>query len=153
MHYFEFGVENIDPVEKTVSGMKTIYVVAESSHAAIRYMEQKIKYDHFVYRQAIPSNCLQNDIDVIIAAPYENYIIFYDERTGENWYQELSSDTPIDLEELTKKWIEEKFNGEVKLQPGKWDHGDITAMVKLNWTRPDSCHCWESGSFYYETGD
>lgn len=133
--------------------METIYVEAESSRAAIRYMEQKIEYDHFVYRQAIPGNCLQNGIDVIVAAPYENYVIFYDERTGEYWYQELNSDAPIDLEELTKKWIEEKFDGEVKLQPGKCDHGDITVTVKLNWTRPDACHCWESGSFYYETGD
>lgn len=153
MHYFEFGVCNSSPIQKDRPIFETLYVEASCSGEAIRYMEQKNEFDHFACRQAIPENCLQNGIDVIVAAPYENYIIFYDERTGEHWYQELSSDTPIDLEELTKKWIEEKFGGEVKLQPGKCDHGDITATVKLNWTRPDACHCWESGSFYYETGD
>lgn len=150
-HYFEFGVQNFCPVEKTAGKMETVYVQAESSPQAIRYMEQKIEYDHFIYRQAVPGNCLLNGIEVLFAAPFENYVIFYDERTGEEFYEELNDDTPLDLYTLAKEWVQKKWCGELELEEGVCDHGEITATIKLNWTRPDSVHCWTSGSFYFKS--
>lgn len=82
--------------------------------------------------------------------PFETYLFVQDCRTGQEWFTEIDDDVPLDLEELVSLWVEEQFEGELKI------HGDLTpriegdyyAQIKTDWATKDSAICWESGGFY-----
>jgi len=142
-HCFEFGIKVLDQWE-------TVYVCATDSQSAIQCANRTFPEESPFYRQAVPENCLQNGIDIIFAAPYENYLLIQNCRTGEEWYEEIKDKDIVDLEQLIKKWVDQKFGGEMEIDPPLIDfmEGDYWAAIKTNWASPVSVISWESAGFY-----
>ena len=82
--------------------------------------------------------------------PFETYLFVEDCRTGQEWFVEIDEDVPLDLDEQVSLWVEEEFEGELKidgeLTPGL--EGDYYAQIKTDWSPKSSVVCWESGGFY-----
>jgi len=82
--------------------------------------------------------------------PHEVYLFVEDCRTGQEWFVEIDEDVPLDLEEQVSLWVEEQFEGELKID-GKLMpalEGDYYAQIKTDWAPKNSVVCWESGGFY-----
>jgi hypothetical protein len=82
--------------------------------------------------------------------PWETYLLVESSTSGDKYITPIDSDTPLDLEELVKVWIDEQFWGEAKLDgeitPGL--EGEFYAQIKTDWATEDSVVCWSSGGFY-----
>ena len=142
-HYFEFGIKVLDKWE-------TVYICATSSQNAIDCANRTFTEESPFYRQAVPENCLQNGVDIVFAAPYENYLLIQNCKTGEEEYREIGNKDILDLEQLIEMWVDQKFDGEMEIDPPLIDfhEGDYWAAIKTNWASPVSVISWESAGFY-----
>lgn len=142
-HYFEFGIKVLDEWE-------TVYISATDSQNAIDCANRTFTEESPFYRQAVPENCLQNGVDIIFAAPYKDYLLIQNCKTGEEEYQEIKDKDIVDLDELIKKWVDQKFDGEMEIDPPLIDfhEGDYWAAIKTDWASPVSLISWESAGFY-----
>ena len=81
-------------------------------------------------------------------APFPTYLLVYDCRMGEEYFQEIGEDVPLDLEELVAAWVKGQFGEEAEVDLPMCDHGDYEASIKTDSNSPDSVVSWEFGSFY-----
>jgi len=78
------------------------------------------------------------------------YLHVYECRSGESWIMPIRGNAKLDIERLVKKWADQEYGGELKLDgelmPGL--EGDYYAKIMTDGRPPDSCICWTSGGFY-----
>lgn len=85
-------------------------------------------------------------------APFENYLIITENRSGETWTMQIKDDELLDIDELVIRFVGEQFDGELEVV--EIDHSrtcscaDYYAQIKLNNEAPESIVCWESAGFW-----
>jgi hypothetical protein len=80
------------------------------------------------------------------------YLHVRDEKSGEEWIEEIGEERLLDLKQLVERWIYDCFGGELKLDGELMPKlsGDYYAKIKTDGRAPDSAVCWDSGGFYLQ---
>jgi len=80
------------------------------------------------------------------------YLHVRDEKSGEEWIEEIGEERLLDLKELVEQWAYNYFAGELKLDGELMPRlsGDYYAKIMTNGREPESGIVWDSGGFYLQ---
>lgn len=80
----------------------------------------------------------------------ECYLHVLECRSGQTWIWPIHPNAHLDLERLIKRWADQEFGGELKLDPPIMPklEGDYYARIMTDGRSPDSIVCWDGGGFY-----
>ena len=101
-----------------------------------------------IYNDLVHKHCGRHNLTLLP----NDYLHIIENRSGQSWVVPISDDTPLDIEELIKNWIETEYSGYCVLNGDiDSDHigcAEYSARILLDGAKLDSVICWQSAGFY-----
>jgi len=101
-----------------------------------------------IYNDLVHKHCGRHNLSLLP----NDYLHIVENRSGESWIIPIGDDTPLDIEELIKNWLDTEYSGDYVLN-GEIDYyfvstSDYSARILLDGAKLDSVMCWVSAGFY-----